>query len=327
VLQGLHMKRRTFLHLASGTAVLSVVSPSAWGQAYPSRPVHIVVDLPAGNAPDTVARLISQGLSDRLGRQFVVDNRPGAGGTIGTESVVRAPADGYTLLLVTTSAFTTGTLFPNLKFDFVQDIAPVASIGRTRYVMVVTPSFPARTLPEFISYAKANPGKINMASPGVGSTPHVIGALFQMMAGIELVHVPYRGSFMADLLAGQVQLAFTPTTLSIEHIHSGKLRAMAVTSPARLGMLPDVPAVSEFLTGYEAGGWNGIGAPKGTAAAIIEKLNTAINSVVADPNTKGRLLDLGIEPTSMTPAEFGKITADETEKWAKVIKFAGVKAE
>jgi tripartite-type tricarboxylate transporter receptor subunit TctC len=321
------LPRRRFLHLTAGAALLPAASRRAWAQAYPTRPVHIVVDVPAGNAPDTVARLIGQGLSDRLGRQFIIDNRPGAGGTIGIESVVRAPPDGYTLLMVNTSALTTGTLFPNLKFDFVHDTAPVASIGRTRYVMVVSPSLPAKTLPEFIAYAKANPGKINMASPGVGSTPHVIGALFQMMAGVELVHVPYRGSFMADLLAGQVQVTFTPITLSIEHIRTGKLRAIAVTSPARLEMLPDVPAIGEFLTGYEVGGWNGIGAPKSIAAAIIEKLNTAINSVVADPGTKGRLLDLGIEPTSMTPAEFGKIIADESEKWAKVIKFAGVKAE
>jgi tripartite-type tricarboxylate transporter receptor subunit TctC len=266
-------------------------------------------------------------LSDRLSGQFIVDSRPGAGTNIGIEFVVRAPPDGYTLLLFTTSALTNATVYQNLNFNFIRDIAAVASIGRTRFVMVVTPSLPVKTVPEFIAYAKANPGKINMASIGIGSSPHIFGVLFQMMTGVNLIHVPYRGSYIPDLLSGQVQVYFGPTTSLIEYIRSGKLRALGVTTATRLEVLPDIPTIAEFVPGYEAAGWNGIGAPKNTSTDVIKKLNSAINAVVADPKSKVLFDNLGIEPVSMTPDEFEKLIAAETEKWAKVIKVAGIKAE
>jgi tripartite-type tricarboxylate transporter receptor subunit TctC len=289
--------------------------------------VRIVVPVPAGGGPDTIARLIGQGLSERLGGNFIVDNRPGAGENIGIELVVRAPPDGYTLLLVTTAALTNATVYRNLNFNFIRDIAPIASIGRTRFVMVVTPSLPAKTLPEFIAYAKASPAKINMGSVGIGTSPHIFGVLFEMMAGVVLVHVPYRGSYMPDLLSGQVQVYFGPTTSLVEHIRSGKLRALGVTTVTRLKVLPDVPTIAEFVPGYEAAGWNGIGAPRNTSDEVIEKLNSAINAVVADPKIRARFDDLGIEPLSMKPDEFGKLVVAETEKWAEVVKVAGIKVE
>jgi tripartite-type tricarboxylate transporter receptor subunit TctC len=320
-------RRRKFLQLAGIAAVLPSASRHGWAQDYPTRPVRLIVGFPAGVAPDIVARVIGQALSDRLGQQFVVENRPGAGSNMGTEIVVRAPPDGYTLLLAVSSGAINATLYSNLSFSYVHDIAPVGMIGVGPFVMVVNPKLPAKTVPEFIAYAKANPGKINMASQGTGLASHLMGELFKMMAGVNLVHVPYRDNFTADLLGGQVQVAFVPITNVIEYIRDGRLRALGVTAAKRAELLPDVPALSEFLPGYDATGWNGIGAPKDTPSGIIEKLNKNINAIVRDPAMKKRLIGLGIEPLAMTPAEFGKRIADDTEKWAKVIKFANVKAE
>ena len=289
--------------------------------------MRIIVGFPAGFAPDIVARVIGQALSDRLGQQFIVENRPGAGSNIGTEIVVRAPPDGYTLLLAVSSGAINATLYSNLSFDFIRDIAPVAMIGFAPFVMVVKPRLPAKPIPEFIAYAKANPGKVNFASQGTGLASHLMGELFKMMAGVNLVHVPYSANFTPDLLSGQVQVAFVPITNVIEYISGGRLRPLAVTTAKPAELLPDVPAMNEFLPDYDANGWNGIGAPKGTPAAIIEKLNKDIDAIVLDPAMKTRLIGLGIEPLSMTPAEFGKRIAQDTEKWAKVIKFANIKAE
>jgi len=305
----------------------SPVSRAALALDYPRRPVRIIVGFPAGVAPDIVARLTGQALSERLGQQFIVENRPGAGSNIGAEIVVRAPPDGYTLLLAVSSGAINATLYSNLSFNFIRDISPVAMVGLTPFVMVVNPKLPTKTVPEFIAYAKANPGKINMASQGNGLASHLMGELFKMMAGVNLVHVPYSGSFLADLLGGQVQVAFVPITSVIEYIGDARLRPLAVTTAARIELLPDAPAMSEFLSGYDATGWNGIGAPRGTPSAIIEKLNKEIDAIVLDRAMKGRLISLGVEPLSMTPAEFGKRIADDTEKWAKVIKFAKIKAE
>ena len=321
------LRRRNFLHLAAVAATVLSASRCAWAQAYPTRPVRIIVGFPPGVAPDIVARVIGQALSERLGQQFVIENRPGAGSNVGTEIVVRAPPDGYTLLLAVSSGAINATLYSNLSFSFVRDIAPVAMIGLGPFVMVANPKLPANTVPEFIAYAKANPGKINFASQGTGLASHLMGELFKMMAGVNLVHVPYRDNFTADLIGGQVQVAFVPITNVIEQIKDGRLRPLAVTTAKRAALLPDLPALSEFLPGYDATGWNGIGAPRGTPSAIIEKLNKEINAIVSDPAMKTRLIGLGIEPLTMTPAEFGKRIADDTEKWAKVIKFANVKAE
>jgi tripartite-type tricarboxylate transporter receptor subunit TctC len=321
------LRRRKFLQLSALAVTLISASRRLWAQAYPTRPVRIVVGFPAGVAPDIVARVIAQALSDRLGQQFVVDNRPGAGSNIGTEIVVRAPADGYTLLLAISSGAINATLYSNLSFSFVHDIAPVAMIGLGPFVMVINPKLPTQTVPEFIAYAKANPGKINMASQGTGLASHLMGELFKMMAGVNLVHVPYRDNFTADLIGGQVQVAFVPITNVIEFIRDGRLRPLAVTTAKRSELLPGVPAIAEFLSGYDATGWNGIGAPKETPFAIIEKLNKEINDIIRDPGMKARLINLGLEPLAMTPDEFGKRIAVDTEKWAKVIKFANVKAE
>ena len=321
------LRRRKFLQLSALAVTLISASRRLWAQAYPTRPVRIVVGFPAGVAPDIVARVIAQALSDRLGQQFVVDNRPGAGSNIGTEIVVRAPADGYTLLLAISSGAINATLYSNLSFSFVHDIAPVAMIGLGPFVMVINPKLPTQTVPEFIAYAKANPGKINMASQGTGLASHLMGELFKMMAGVNLVHVPYRDNFTADLIGAQVQVAFVPITNVIEFIRDGRLRPLAVTSAKRSELLPGVPAIAEFLSGYDATGWNGIGAPKETPFAIIEKLNKEINDIIRDPAMKARLISLGLEPLSLTPDEFGKRIADDTVKWAKVIRFANVKAE
>ena len=320
-------RRRKFLHLTAVAITLPFASRHVWAQAYPIRPVRVIVGFPAGVAPDIVARVIGQALSERFGQQFVVENRPGAGSNIGTEIVVKAPPDGYTLLLAVSSGAINATLYSNLGFNFVRDIAPVAMIGLGPFVMVINPKLPTKTVPEFIAYAKANPGKINMASQGTGLASHLMGELFKMMAGVNLVHVPYAGNFTTDLLGGQVQVAFVPTTNVIEYIGDGRLRPLAVTTAKRAELLPDLPTLSEFLPGYDATGWNGIGAPRGTPAAIIEKLNKEINAIVLDPAMKTRLISLGVEPLSMTPAEFGKRIADDTEKWAKVIKFANINAE
>jgi tripartite-type tricarboxylate transporter receptor subunit TctC len=320
-------RRRKFLHLVAVALTLPFVWRRVWAQAYPARPVRIIVGFPAGVAPDIVARVIGQALSERLGQQFVIENRPGAGSNIGTEIVVRAPPDGYTILLAVSSGAINATLYSNLGFNFVRDIAPVAMIGLGPFVMVVNPKLPTKSVPEFIAYAKANPGKINFASQDTGLASHLMGELFKMMAGVNLLHVPYSGNFTADLLSGQMQVAFVPITNVIEYIRDGRLRPLAVTTAKRAELLPNVPALSEFLSGYDATGWNGIGAPKGTSSAIIEKLNIEINAVVLDPTMKARFIGLGVEPLSMTPAEFGKRIAEDTEKWAKVIKFANIKAE
>ena len=323
------LPRRNFLHLAAGAAALPAVSRVARAQAYPTRPVRIIVPFaPAGSA-DIVARLIGQWLSERLGQPFVIENRPGAGTNIGTEAVVRAPADGYTLLLVGSSSAINATLYDKLTFNFIRDIAPVASIIRQPNVMLVNPSVPAKTVPEFIAYAKADPGKINMASAGNGSSSHVFGELFKMMAGVNIVHVPYRGGAPAltDLLAGQVQATFVPVPASIEYVRAGKLRALAVTTTTRSDALPDIPTVGDFVRGYEASGFVGLGAPKNTPAEIIEKLNKEINAALADPKIKARLADLGGTVLPGSPAEFGKLVADETEKWGKVIRAANIKPE
>jgi tripartite-type tricarboxylate transporter receptor subunit TctC len=321
------LPRRKFLHLAAGAAVLPAVPHIARAQAWPTRPVRWVVGFPPGGVGDTLARLVGQWLSERLGQQFVIENRPGAGGNIGTEAVVRAQADGHTLLLNSTANAISATLYDKLNFNFIRDIAPVAGIIRDPSVMVVPPSFPAKTVPEFIAYAKANPGKINMASNGNGNVPHVAGELFKMMAGINMVHVPYRGGAPAvtDLLGGQVQVMFIAMTTSIEYIRAGNLRALAVTTATRSEVLPDLPTVGEFVPGYEASGFFGVAAPKNTPAEIIDRLNKEINAGLADPKMRARLTDLGSTVLALSPAEFGKLIAEETEKWAKVIRFAGIK--
>jgi tripartite-type tricarboxylate transporter receptor subunit TctC len=319
--------RRQFLHLAAGAVALPAVSRLAFAQSYPARPVRMVVAFPAGNASDVIARLMSQALSQRLGQQFFVENRPGAGGSIGTEVVVRAPPDGYTLLMsVVTSNAINATYYANLNYNFIRDIAPVASIGGGSYVMAVNPSIAAKTLPEFIAYAKSNPGKINMASTGNGTPTHVFGELFKMMAGVDLLHVPYSGSFLPDLLGGQVQVVFGPIAQLVELIQAGKLRAIAVTSAAGQATLPDIPTVAAFVPGYEASVRYGIGAPRNTPAEIVDRLNKEINESLADPKMKARLADLGTVPMPMTSAEFGIFIANETEKWAKVIRMAHIKA-
>ena len=323
------LPRRTFLHLAAGAAALSAVSRVAWAQAYPSRPVRLIVPAPAGGGYDLAARLISQVLSERLGAPFIVDNRPGAGTNIGTETVVRAPPDGYTLLLVAAANAINATLYEKLNFNFIRDIAPVASIVGVPNVMVVHPSVSARTVPEFIAHAKANAGKLNMASAGNGTTPHLAGELFKMLTGVDMVHVPYRGGgpALTDLLGGQVQVYFGPMPPSIEHIRSGKLRALGVTSAGRSQALPDIPSVSDFVPGYEASQWYGIGVPKNTPSEIIDKLNKEINAGLGDLKMKARLADLGGTPLVGSPADFSRLIAEDTEKWAKVIKFAGIKLE
>jgi tripartite-type tricarboxylate transporter receptor subunit TctC len=315
------------LHLAAGAAALPTTSRFAWAQAYPTRPVRIIVPFPAGQATDTIARLMGQWLLERLGQPFIIENRPGAGGNIGTESVVRATPDGYTLLLVGLSNAMNATLYKKLNFNFIRDIAPVASIGGFPYVMVINPSLPAKTVPEFIAYAKANPSKINMASSGSGSASHVFGERFKMMTGINLVHVPYRGGFVPDLLSGQVQVVFGTISTCIQYIRGGMLRALAVTTATRSDVLPDIPTLAEFVPGYEASAWNGVGAPKDTPAKVIDKLNNEINAVAADPLIKARLASLGVDPMSMTSAEFGKLIANETEKWGNVIRALNIKAE
>ena len=323
------LPRRRFLHVAAVAAALPAVSRSAWAQTYPARPVRIIVATGPAGAPDILARLVGQWLSERLGQQFVTENRPGGGNNIGTEAVVRAPPDGYTLLLVDPSASINATLYDKLNFNFIRDIATVAGLVRMPLVMVVHPSVPATTVPALIAYAKANPRRINMASPGIGTPGHVAGELFKMMTGTEMVHVPYRGGgpALTDLIGGQVQVFFPSTSLSIEQIRAGKLRALAVTTVARWDGLPDIPTVGEFVPGYEASIVLGIGVPKRTPVEIIDKLNREINAALADPKVKTRLADLGGTPLAGSSADFAKLIADETEKWGKVIKFAGIKPE
>jgi tripartite-type tricarboxylate transporter receptor subunit TctC len=321
--------RRTFLHLAAGAAALPMLPRIASALDYPTRPARIIVGYAAAGPTDITGRLVGQWLSQRLGQQFIVDNRPGAGSNVGTELVVQASPDGYTLLLVTTTNAINATLYNKLNFNFIRDIAPIGSIMRTTNVMLVNPSSPAKTVAEFITYAKANPGKINMATAGVGSPPHVYGELFKAMAGVDLISVHYRGGGpgLVDLLGGQVQVMFEGIVSSIGYIRAGKLRALAVTSAHRLDALPDIPTVGEFVPGYEASGWFGLGAPKNTPATIIATLNGEIDAELADPTMKARIADLGGSPMAMTPAAFGKFVADETEKWGKVIRAANIKAE
>jgi tripartite-type tricarboxylate transporter receptor subunit TctC len=321
--------RRQFLHLAAGAAALPTVSRIAWSQAYPTRPVRVVVGFAAGGPTDIVARLMGQWLSERSGQQFVIENRPGAGSNIATEVVVRAPPDGYTLLIFDASPAINATLYDKLSFNFIHDIAPVASIVRLPFVILLNPSVPAKTIVDFIAYAKLNPSKVNMASAGIGSPPHISGELFKMMTGVNMQHVPYRGAGPAttDLLSGQVQFYITTLAQSIEYIRSGKLRVLAVTAETRLDVLPEIPTVSESVPGYEASGWWGVGAPKDTPPEILEKLNKEVNSFLADPNIKARLADLGGTELVLSPTDFGKLIADETEKWGKVVRAAHIKAE
>jgi tripartite-type tricarboxylate transporter receptor subunit TctC len=323
------LPRRQFLHLAAGAAALPALSRIACAQAYPSRPVRIIAPTAPGGAPDILARLIGPWLSGRFGQQFVVENRPGGGSNIGTEAVVRASPDGYTLLVVSSANAINATLYDKLNFVFLRDIAPVAGIISLPFVMVVNPSVPAKTVPEFIAYAKANPGKINLGSPGIGTPGHVAGELFKMMAGVDLVHVPYRGGgpVMTDLLGGQVQVLFGTTSLTIEQSRAGKLRPLAVTTATRWEGLPDIPTVNDFVSGYEASAVLGLGAPRNTPAEIIDTLNKEINAALADPNMKARIADLGGTVLAGSPADFGKLIAEETEKWGKVVKFSGAKPE
>src|SRR5580704_9084186 len=321
--------RRRFLRLATVAISVPAVPRMASAQPYPTRPVRLIVGFAAGGAPDIAARLVAQWLSERLGQQFVIENRPGAGGNLATEIVAEASPDGYTLLLINISNAVNATLYQKLKYDFIRDIAPVASISHENYGMEVHPSFPAKTVAEFISYAKANPGKLNMASPGNGTGPHMAGELFKIMAGLDMVHVPYRGSppALTDLLAGQVQLMFSPLSSSIEYVRSGKLHALAVTTAARSEVLPDLPTVGEFVPGYAASGWFGIGTPSKTPVEIVARLNREVNAGLADPKLKARLADLGATVFVGSPADFATHIATETEKWAKVVRTANLRAD
>jgi tripartite-type tricarboxylate transporter receptor subunit TctC len=323
------LPRRNFLHLAAGAAALPAVSRIARAQTYPSRPVRWIVGFAPGGGNDIVARLMGQWLSERLGQPFIIDNRPGGGTNIGTEAVVRAPADGYTLLLVSTTQAINATLYDKLNFNFIRDIAPVAGVSRGALVMVVNPSVPATTVPELIAYAKANPGKISMASAGIGSTGHLSGELFKMMTGITTLHVPYRGIAPAlnDLLGGQVQVTFASMPSSIEYIRAGKLRALAVTTATHSPVLPDIPTVAEFVPGYESNFWTGVGAPKAISAEVVEKLNKEINAGLADHKLRARLADVGGDVLALSPPDFGKLIAEEIEKWGKVVRAANIKAD
>ncbi len=323
----MNIARRGFLNLGAAAAALPVSSRIAMADTYPSRPVHMVAVIPAGLAPDVLARLVAEPLSHRLGQDFVVEDRPGAGGNVGAEYVVRSAPDGYTLLVMISGNAADAALYPNLDFNFIRDIAPVAFLGFTPFAVVVHPSVPARTLPELIAYAKANPGKLNFASQGAGTAPHLAFELFRMMTGVNIVHVPYRVSYVPDLLAGQVQLAFASIPPVLGYIHSGKLPALGVTSAKRMAALPDVPAIAETLPGYEGSGWAGVGAPRGTPADIVDTLNKNINAIIADPALKARCIALGAVPEPMTPSQFGALIKDAAQKWTKVIAFANIKVD
>jgi tripartite-type tricarboxylate transporter receptor subunit TctC len=325
----MRLDRRKCLSISAGAAAFAACWRSARAQSYPSKPVRIIVGFPPGGVSDILARLIGQSLSERLGQPFIIENRPGAGGTIATGAVAHAPPDGYTLLMLDASAAINVTLYDKLDFNLLRDIVPVASISRAPLVMEVHPSVPARTLPEFIAYAKANPGNINMASSGNGTTTHVAGELFKVMAGVDMVHVPYRGAApaTADLLGGQVQVYFTGASNVVEYVKAGRLRALAVTTATRSEALPDIPTVGDFVPGYEAGTWYGVGAPRNTPAAIVDKLNREINAALANPKVKARLAELGASVRMTSPAEFGKLITEHTEKWAKVIRAANIKPE
>jgi tripartite-type tricarboxylate transporter receptor subunit TctC len=321
--------RRQFLHLALGAAALPAISRIARAQAYPSRPVRVVVGFAPGGAPDILARLMGQWLSERLGQPFVIENRPGAGSNIATEAVVHAPADGYTLLLAAPPNAINATLYPKLNFNFIRDIAPVASLISQPSILIINPAVPAKTIPEFIAYAKANPSKLNMASPGVGTEPHLTGELFKMMTGVDMVHVPYRGAApaMTDLIAGQAQVIFIGPSATMEHIKGGKLRALGVTTATRWDPLRDIPAIAQFVPGFKSSAWFGVGAPRNTPADIVHKLNMEINAGLADPKLKARLADLGTTPMSMNSADFENLIVEETEKWGKVIRVGNITPE
>jgi tripartite-type tricarboxylate transporter receptor subunit TctC len=325
----MNLSRRQFLYLAAGGAVVPASSVVAWAQTYPSRPVHIIVGFAPGGGIDITARLIGSWLSSRLGQQVIVENRPGAGTNIATEAVVRAPANGYTLLLACLPNAINATLYDKLSFNFVRDIAPVASILRETFLVVVHPAVPAATLPEFVTYARANPGRINMASAGTGSGNHVFGELFKSMTGVNLVHVPYRGAAPAlvDLLGGKTQVMFAPASILIEHIKAGRLRALGVLTATRSPQLPDIPAVAEFVPGFEASYWSGLGAPRDTPAEIVDRLNREVNAALSDPAIRARLDALDESALPGSPADFGRLIANETERWRKVIRTAGIKAE
>ena len=325
----MNLLRRQFLHLAAGAAALPALSRMSWAQTYPSRPVRWIVGFTPAGGNDIIARLIGQWLTDRLGQPFVIENRPGAGTNIAAEIVINSPPDGYTLFLTNFSNAVNAALYEKLSFDFMRDMAPVVGISRAPVILAVHPSVPANTVPEFIAYAKANPGKLNMGSAGIGSTGHLAGELLQMMTGIKLVHVPYRGNAPAltDLIAGQVQLVFPSSASSIEYVRTGKVRGLAVTGSTRLDALPDLPTVADSVPGYEASSLYGIGAPRNTPAEVIDRLNKEVNAALADPKLKARLADLGGTPFGGSSAEFGKLMADETEKWGKVVKFAGIKPQ
>jgi len=323
------LPRRSFLHLAAGAAALLAIPHIARAQAYPTRPVRMVVGFPAGGSQDIIGRLVGQWLSERLGQQFVIENRAGDAGNVGAEAVVRAPTDGYTLLLVGSNHAVNATLYDKLNFNFIRDIAPVAGVLRTPSVLLVNPSVPAKTVSEFIAYVKATPRKLNMASAGCGTPPHLQGELFKLAAGVDMLHVPYRGGGPAfiDLVGGQVQVSFGSVPQSIEHIKAGRLRALAVTGATRSEVLPDVPTMGEFVPGFEATVWFGVGAPKSTPAEIIQRLNNEFNAALADLNARARLAELGLTVTTGSPADFGKLIADETEKWGKVVRAANIKPE
>ncbi|MFZ2143272.1 MAG: tripartite tricarboxylate transporter substrate binding protein [Xanthobacteraceae bacterium] len=325
----MNFPRRKFLHLAAGAATLPAVSVIAGAQTYPSRPISLIVFVPAGGTPDIIARLIGQSMSQRLGQSVVIDNRPGAGGNLALQAVARAPADGYMLLLVATPHAVNVTLYEKSPVTITRDIVPVARINQDSFVLLVNPSFPAKTVREFIDYAKANPGKINLASAGTGNLTHLCGELFRMMTEIDVVHVPYRGTPAAHsaLLAGDVQAFFDAVGSSMAHIQAGSLRALGVTATARLKVLPDIPLIGDVVPGYAVTGWLGVGAPTGTSPEIIERLNREVNAALADPAVRARLAELGSEPLPGSPGEFAKLVAEETEKWSKVVKFAGLKAE
>jgi len=323
----MQLPRRDFLRLAAGAAVVPALTQIAEADTYPSRPVRLVVGYTAGGAPDVAARIMADWLSRTLSQQFITDNRPGAGTNISTETVVRANPDGYTLLAIATPNMISGLLHQNLSFNFLRDIIPVGSLGATPFIVVSNPDFPPKTIPELIAYAKANPGKINYASGGIGTSSHIFGALFAMMAGVDMVHVPYRTNYMSDLISGQVQFVVNPIPQSMEFVKAGKVRAYAVTTKNRLEALPDLPTVGEFVPGYEATGWYGVGAPKGTPADVIAKLNAAMTAALATADAKARLADLGVEPMPMTPVQFGDFIAKENDKWGKVIRAANIKLD
>jgi len=321
------LSRRRFLHLATSSAVLTAFPHIAHADTYPTRPVQMIVGFPAGSAPDIIARLTGQWLADKLGQNFLVENRPGAGSNIATEFVVKAAPDGYTIICDVLTNVLNTALYQHLSFDFMRDIAPVTPIANAPYVILVTNALPVKTVPEFIAYAKANPGKIAMASGGIGTSSHIFGVLFMAMAGIDMLHVPYRTNYMSDLIGGQVQAVINPIPQSMEFVKAGKVRALAVTTKTRLAALPELPTAAEFVPGYEALGWYGIGAPKATPAGIVEKLNGALNAALAEPAAKARLADLGVEPMRMTPAQFAKFITDEDKKWGKVIHDANIKLD